>query len=151
MEGMIDWIISFRKWEMLQMMSMEYTVPSIILGFPLILLPIDLIFIISSYYFYSYSRAKRSPYRNNRRNEPFPGRSSRGYWMDCSPRWVRASRLIWCCRMPAEAASKSWWILLYIIRCRTSSCFFHLIGRLILLQKYDKILRLQNKRRENII
>ena len=45
MEGIIDWIISFRKWEMLQMMSMEYTVPSTILGLPLILLPIDLIFI----------------------------------------------------------------------------------------------------------
>ena len=36
-------------------MSMEYTVPSIILGFPLILLPIDLIFITSYYYFYSYN------------------------------------------------------------------------------------------------
>ena len=30
---------------MLQMMSMEYTVPSTIVGFPLILLPIDLMFI----------------------------------------------------------------------------------------------------------
>lgn len=37
-------------------MSMEYTVPSIILGFPLILLPIDLIFItFSYYYFYLYN------------------------------------------------------------------------------------------------
>lgn len=27
---------------------------------------------------------------------------------------------------------------------------FHLIGRLILLQKYDKILRLQNKKKEKM-
>lgn len=28
--------------------------------------------------------------------------------------------------------------------------FFHLIGRLIFLQKYDKILRLQNKKKEKM-
>ena len=68
MEGIIDWIMSFRKWEMLQMMSIEYTVPSIILGLPLILLPIDLKFIYSKlafWYFHAKLQQKDCSHKNN--------------------------------------------------------------------------------------